>query len=262
MNGVVSQVGVEDAYAVGLLRRVALRDRAAMEGLYGLYQEAVYRLALVRLGQPAPAAHVLQDLMLQIWGGTHVWRPGLGPRAWILRLTARATRSDAADAQEDERIDPSTQAIAPVAARPGTAQNLHTALRGLPDRYRTVLHLAYFERLGDAQIAHVLDLPETTVAWNRRQGRDALSATFGGNGDSDARARELFLDAWMRRELRTAPDAAPCDFGLDRLQVQMRIADRVRWQRRTLRRWLRRPAGRIRRWMGWGAPTRRATALG
>lgn len=262
MNGVVSQMSGEDAYAVDLLRRVERRDRAAMEWLYGLYQEAVYRLALVRLGQPAPAAHVLQDLMLQIWSGTHVWRPGLRPRAWILQLTARATRGDAADGQEDERVDPSTPAIAPLAARPGTVQNLHIALRGLPDRDRTLLHLAYSERLCDADIARVLDLPDTTVAWNRRRGRDALSAMFGGNGDSDARARDLFLDAWMRRGLRTAPDAAPCDFGLDRLQVQIRIADRTRWQRRMARRWLRRPLGRIRRWAGWTAPTRRATALG
>lgn len=265
MGGVVRHGGYqdEDAYAIGLLRRVRLRDRAAMERFYGLFQEAVYRMALVRLGQPAAAAHVLQDLMLQVWSGTHAWRPGLRPRAWILQLAARATRTQAADVRdEEERIDPSTDAIATDPARPDPASNLHTALRALPARYRAVLHLAYFEHLPDTEIARVLDLPVTAVAWNRRQGRDALSAMFGGNGACEARARDLFLDAWMRRELRTVPDASPCDFGLDRLQVQMRIADRERRVRQWVRSWLRRPFGRIRRWVRWAAPTRRATALG
>lgn len=252
----------EDAYAAELLQRVARRDGRAMEQVYGLYQEAVYRLALVRLGQAGRAAILLQDLMLQIWSGIHVWRPGRRPRAWILQLAARATLAEAAEAYDAGSLDPSTQAIAPVAARPGATPSLYAALRGLPDRYRTLLHLAYVEHLCDREIALILDVPESSVSWNRRQGRDALCAMLGGNGDRDARARDLFLDAWMRRELRTAPDPSPGDFGLDRLKLQMRVAERERWRRRVARRWLRRPIGHVRRWVGLATPTRRATALG
>lgn len=251
----------EDTYVAELLLRVAQRETMAMEQFYAVYQEAVYRLALVRLGQPAVAAQVLQGLMLQVWTGTQVWRPGHRPRAWILRLAARATQGVVAEAN-DVTIDPATQAIVPAGARAGMAENLHVALRRLPDRYRTVLHLAYFEHLSDAEIAQVLDLPEAAVRWNRRQGRDALSAMLGGNGDSDARARDLFLDAWMRRELRTTPDPSPCDFGLDRLKLEMRVAERDRWRRRMTRRWLRRPIGRMCRWIGLRAPARGEAAIG
>lgn len=251
----------EDAHAAGLLLRVAQGDPLAMEQFYAVYQEAVYRLALVRLGQPAVAAQVLEALMLQVWTGMQAWRPGHRPRTWILRLAARAAQADVAEAN-DATVDPSTDAIALPGARPGMAENLHTALRRLPDRYRTVLHLAYFEHLCDAEIARVLDLPEDAVSWNRRQGRDALSAMLGGNGESDARARDLFLDAWMRRELRSAPDPSPCDFGLDRLKLRMRVAERERWRRRLSRRWLRRPIGHVRRWVGLGAPGRREAAVG
>ena len=252
----------EDAYVSDLLLRIAQRERLAMEQFYAVYQEAVYRLALVRVGQPAVAAQVLQSLMLQVWTGVQVWRPGPRPRTWLLQLTARATQTGVADAH-DAQLDPASQAIAPAGGRAdGLVENLHTALRRLPDRYRAVLHLAYFEHLGDAEIAQALDQPEAAVSWNRRQGRDALCAMLGGNGDSDARARDLFLDAWMRRQLRTAPDPSPCDFGLDQLKLQMRIADRDRLRRRISRRWLRRPIGRVRRWVGLATPARRAAALG
>jgi RNA polymerase sigma-70 factor (ECF subfamily) len=251
----------EDAHVSELLLRVALRERQAMEQFYAVYQEAVYRLALVRLGQPAVAAQVLQTLMLQIWTGTQVWRPGPRPRTWILQLAARATRAGVAEGS-DAQLDPASRAIAPAGARAdGLVENLHTALRRLPDRYRAVLHLAYFEHLADGEIAQVLDQTEAAVSWNRRQGRDALCAMLGGNGDSDARARDLFLDAWMRRQLRTAPDPSPCDFGLDQLKVQMRVAERDRLRRRISRRWLLRPIGRVRRWVGLTAPARRAAAV-
>lgn len=251
----------EDAHASDLLLRVSQRERPAMEQFYRVYQEAVYRLAVARLDNPTAAAQVLQALMLQIWGGTQVWRPGSRPRTWILQLTARATQDGVAEAL-DSQIDPSTQAIAPLGVRAGMAENLHTALRRLPDRYRTVLHLAYFEHLCDAEIAQVLDLTESTVGWNRIQGRDALSASLGGNGDSDARARDLFLDAWMRRELRMAPDPSPCDFGLDLLKVAMRSVGRERLRRRLARRWLRRPIGHLRRLVGLGTPGRSEAAVG
>lgn len=256
----------EDAYVSDLLLRIAQRERLAMEQFYAVYQEAVYRLALVRLGQPAVAAQVLQSLMLQVWTGVQVWRPGPRPRTWLLQLAARATQTGVAEAH-DAQLDPASQAIAPAGGRAdGLVENLHTALRRLPDRYRAVLHLAYFEHLGDAEIAQALDQSEAAVSWNRRQGRDALCAMLGGNGngngDSDARARDLFLDAWMRRQLRTAPDPSPCDFGLDQLKLQMRIADRDRLRRRISRRWLRRPIGRVRRWVGLSAPARRAAAVG
>jgi RNA polymerase sigma-70 factor (ECF subfamily) len=252
----------EDAYVPELLLRVARRERQAMEQFYAVYQEAVYRLSLVRLGQPAVAAQVLQSLMLQIWTGTQVWRRGPRPRTWILQRAARAAQAGVAEAS-DPQLDPASQAIAPANGRTdGLVENLHTALRRLPDRYRTVLHLAYFEHLGDAEIAQVLDQTEAAVSWNRRQGRDALCAMLGGNGQSEARARDLFLDAWMRRQLRTAPDPSPCDFGLDQLELQMRIADRDRLRRRVRRRWLQRPIGRVRRWVGLVWPARREATAG
>lgn len=251
----------EDGYVAELLRRVSRREPAAMEQFYAIFQEAVYRLALVRLGEPAAAAQVLQAQMLRVWNGTQVWRSRSRPRTWILQLTARATRAHASE-QHTTRLDPATRAIAPAGASAGVIENLHMALRRLPDRYRSVLHLAYFEHLSDVEIAQVLDLPEGAVGWTRRQGRDALCAMLGGNGDSDIRARDLFLDAWMRRELRTTPDSAPCDFGLDRLKVDMRAADRDRSRRRLRRRWLRRPIGRMRRWLGQLIPVRRSAAPG
>lgn len=217
----------EDGFALQLLSRIARREREAMEQFYGLYQEAVYRLALVRLDSPPAAAQQLHELMLRVWVGAATCPPGERPRTWLLGQLVACTEVPEPEVDGFEaQPDPSTAAVA-VARDPASAsENLHSVLRRLPERYRTILHLAYFEHLADAEIARMLDRPEGAVAWSRRQGRDALASMQQLGGASDDRGRDLFLDSWVRRELRTAPDPAPGDFGLDRLRVALRQVDR------------------------------------
>lgn len=248
----------EDVYAEGLLERIAQRDSDAMEQLYSLYQDAIYRLALVRFNSPTVAAERLQELMLQLWSGTQVWHPGDRPRTWLLRLAARP--GDAVQAAEVESLvgveampDPSTAAIESAQDPRHAAENLHSMLRRLPERYRSVVHLAYFEHLSDVEIARVLDRAEPAVSWHRQQGRDALAGLRQVRASGDEREREVFLDSWIRRELRTAPDPSPGDFGLDVLRAGIRDFDR---QNRGG------PFARLLRWLGEGMQAMRASATG
>lgn len=250
----------EDAFASSLLVRVAQKERSAMEQLYGLFQDAVYRVALIRTDAPSTSAQLLQESMLRVWSGTRPWAVGCRPRVGFLWLAARAATQHMSPATDD--LDAATLELIPAIDRNGFTENLHTALRRLPERYRTVLHLAYFEHLSDAEIALVLDSSEQAVSWHRRQGRDALSALVRGPSAPDERARDLFLDAWMRRELRMPPDPSPCDFGLDRLKIGMREVEQDRWRRQLQRRWVRRPLARMRRWFGFSAPARRESVAG
>ena len=260
INGAGNEYRVsEDAFASELLRRVAIRERSAMEQFYGLFQDAVYRMALVRVEAPSSAAQLLQELMLRLWGGLRL-APGRSPRLELLRLAAQAA-AELTVAMPDEP-DPSTLELLPAIDRNGVTENLHTALRRLPERYRTVVHLAYFEHLSDAEIAEVLGSTEDAVSWHRRQGRDALSGLTRGPAVHDERARDLFLDAWMRRELRMPPDSSPCDFGLDRLKLAMREAEQDRTRRQLHRRFVRRPVARLRRWLSFCAPGRRESVAG
>lgn len=228
MNGASKeQRAGEDAFAEGLLERIAQRDCSAMEQLFTLYQDAIYRLAMVRIDSASAAAQRLHELMVQVWSGARACPSGEPPRTWLLALAARAaeaTGEPAADAEPD----PSTAVLVASQDPNRAAENLHTVLRRLPERYRTAVHLAYFEHLSDAEIARVLDRTEAAVAWDRRQGRDALASMQQLRGGVDERGRELFLDSWLRRELRMPPDPSPGDFGLDRLRVAMRQIERER----------------------------------
>lgn len=232
MNGEIDRLTAgEDDFAEGLLERIAQRDDDAMEQLYSLYQDAIYRLALVRFDSSPVAAQRLQELMLQLWSGTQTWLPGERPRTWLLRLAARPGEATLpADAETREALeavpDPSTAAVASAPDARHAAENLHSMLRRLPERYRSVVHLAYFEHLSDAEIARVLDRPESAVTWHRQQGRDALASLRQLRDPDDGQDRERFLDSWIRRELRTAPDPSPGDFGLDVLRAGMRECDR------------------------------------
>jgi RNA polymerase sigma-70 factor (ECF subfamily) len=52
----------------------------------------------------------------------------------------------------------------------------------LPEEYRTVIELHYFEGQHVAQIADFLELPETTVKWRIHKAREILKRTAKING--------------------------------------------------------------------------------
>lgn len=257
------QTSSEDVHAAEWLRRLVRHERGAMEQLYGLYQDAVYRFALVRVQSAPAAAQLLHEQMLGVWRGTARWTGEMRPRTWLLQLVARATLDMfTPDAQQsDEQADPSTATLVADRTQP-LQENLHLALRRLPERYRSVLHLAYYEHLSDAEIAVVLERTESSVAWERRQGRDALASLAGREVPAEEKGRELFADAWLRRELRMPPEPAPCDFGLDRLKVGMRQTEQKRRQDRLRRRFLQRPLARLRRWWSSRREADRASVVG
>ncbi|MFQ6041876.1 MAG: RNA polymerase sigma factor [Candidatus Poribacteria bacterium] len=65
-------------------------------------------------------------------------------------------------------------------------RELRTLLRQmidkLPEDYRTVIELRYFEGQRVAQIADFLQLPESTVKWRIHRAREALKRTAKING--------------------------------------------------------------------------------
>ena len=48
----------------------------------------------------------------------------------------------------------------------------------LPETYRSVIHLFYYEEYSVAEIADILGLPEATVKTRLKRGRDKLKKTL------------------------------------------------------------------------------------
>lgn len=153
-----------------LLRRIAGRDRQALDQLYGLFQESVYRFALARLNDQAAASDVLNETMLEVWQAADRFRGDSKARTWILGIAFHKTMDlmRTRYRHETEELDPAmpdTDAtdMALVLQRMEDIGRVQDALACLSQTQRSVLHLAFYEDLPYAEIARVLECPEGTV---------------------------------------------------------------------------------------------------
>lgn len=64
--------------------------------------------------------------------------------------------------------------------------DLLTAVLRLPDQYKTVIYLFYYEGYSGAKIAQMLHKKESTVHSLLHRGKKRLSKSLGGDADAEA----------------------------------------------------------------------------
>ncbi len=164
-----------------LICRVAVRDRAAFDELYGRYARPVFGLALRRLGDRERAEEAVQETITAIWRSAGSYRPERGAGGpWVYAIARNAIvdryRSrgepvaEAPDTADDAR-GPDERAEAADAA-----WRIHRALEELPPTERTVIELAYWSGLSQSEVASYLGIPLGTVKTRTRAGLSRLAS--------------------------------------------------------------------------------------
>ena len=112
-----------------------------LDALYEAYADMIYRLALVRTRNRADAEDVLQDVFFRCLRR----QPGAGAEA----LEFLSTEDD-------------------------TDNSVYNAVMQLPDKYRTAVHLFYYEGYSVEEIGKMTDTNPSTVKSHLHRAREAL----------------------------------------------------------------------------------------
>lgn len=155
-----------------LVRAVARADRISFESLYGRYARRVHQYARTFVRDHSLAEEIVIDTMLAVWQGAGRFDGNSRASTWILGIA----RHKALDAVRRRRAageaDDLDSVPEPACEEPGTeehalqtasGQQLRAALEQLTASHREVLWLAFFEDLGYADIARLLEVPLNTV---------------------------------------------------------------------------------------------------
>jgi RNA polymerase sigma-70 factor, ECF subfamily len=164
-----------------LMARVSEGDAEAFEVIFDRHADAAFSLAYRMCGRRSMAEDVVQDAFLSLWrSGARYDRTRGGVRSWVLRVvhnraidafrreTIRSSR-DVHDEGIAERIA-SSERTEVEAERRDEAQQVRSALGGLPADQRQVIELAFFGGFSHSQIAEMLKLPTGTVKGRMRLG--------------------------------------------------------------------------------------------
>ena len=148
------------------------------EAVVEQYKDMVYAIALTHTGNRGDAEDVFQEVFLTYHRKQPVVTDDDHRRAWLITTTLNIARKVASSSWR-ARVVPlrpdmaDARLVAPSFDR-AELTDLFNAVTGLPDNYRSAIHLFYFEDLPIVRIAGILDLAPSAVKMRLSRGRALL----------------------------------------------------------------------------------------
>ena len=160
--------------------------------------DMVWRLAVARSGNIHDAEDIFQEVFLRFFKNEHKLASDEHKKAWLIRCTINRTKSLAVSSWRQkirlfENGDEVRKAkfseegkgrnggrsgkALEIAAEAGVSdeyREVYDAVLSLPVKYRTVIHLYYYEEMPVAEIAVALECAEGTVKSQLARGREML----------------------------------------------------------------------------------------
>ena len=185
----------KDSDIVALLQSGALQP--AFQLTLARYQDKVYRLCCALLRDPTAAEDAAQESLVRIWKAIGSYDQRASLSTWIYAitrnrcLTAIERRRELASLS-DEAVEAEADALGELQGGAGgepddASELLRELVDGLPERYRRVLTLFYYEERSVSEVASMLGMPEGTVKTTLFRARAALAEQLRRRGLADPR---------------------------------------------------------------------------
>lgn len=153
-------------------------DKARFTAAAGRYQNMVYRTALHALGSPQDADDAVQEVFLRLFRYKESFEGEEHLRRWLLRVTVNYCRDVLKSPWRRRRVSWEEAPETPVFDRPRQAA-LYREVMALPEKYRTVLNLFYYEELSVREIGRLLGVGDSTVTTRLARARKRLKERLG-----------------------------------------------------------------------------------
>lgn len=138
-----------------------------------LWSDAVYRLALARTGQKQDAEDVTQTVFLRYAEALEKnvkFENQEHCKAWLFRVAINQSKNLFASAWFRHRADLTEE----IPFSQNNYREVYVAVMALPEKYRTVIHLYYYEGYSVKEIAKLIGKKENTVKSLLKRGRERL----------------------------------------------------------------------------------------
>ncbi|MCQ2468921.1 MAG: sigma-70 family RNA polymerase sigma factor [Ruminococcus sp.] len=142
------------------------------EELVNRYSAMIYRLAYARLGSSHDAEDITQEVLLKYIRANKTYTDEEHRKAWLLKVTINAIKSFATSAYNRHRDE--LEKADNITYEMDEPTGMTDAVAKLPEKYRTVIHLFYYEELSVKEIAKITGNTEGTVKSQLTRGREKL----------------------------------------------------------------------------------------
>lgn len=151
--------------------------RQSLEELIEAYQKSLYAAAFNICRNTDDANDVVQDTFIQYYTTKKQFQDEEHLKAWLLRVAINRAKDISHSFWKKNRLSIEDYADAvPFESREETG--LFEAVMRLPEKYREVIHLYYYEDLSIKETARILRITEGSVKMRLSRGRSFLRDVF------------------------------------------------------------------------------------
>ena len=148
------------------------------ERLANAYADMILRLSYTYLKNTSDAQDICQTVFVKLLSEPREFESAEHERAYVLRMASNACK-DLLKSSWRKRtcgLDSVLEVPAPEAEEGGVL----AAVNELPDNYRTVIYLHYYEGYQASEIGKILGVPTATIHTRLARGRARLKELLGG----------------------------------------------------------------------------------
>jgi len=147
----------------------------SIDEVLSLYADRIYRIAFARLKNQSDAEDIVQEVFMRYISYENTFSNEEHRKAWLIRVTINCTNSLLRSAWF-KRTTALNEDI-PIHMEESESNELVKEVMKLPEKYRIVIHLFYYEDLSIKEIAAMLNMKESVVKTRLHRARNLLKDT-------------------------------------------------------------------------------------
>jgi len=157
-------------------------DREIAE-IYERHKSTVYRVCFAYMKNAADTEDAVQNAFFQLIKAGKVFEGEEHEKAWLIRTATNLCKNSLRSWwRKRENIDDHENLQD---AENMEVDDVFSAVMGLPDKYKTVVYLYYYEGYNSVEISNILNKPQATIRNHIHEARNILRNKLGGEFNAE-----------------------------------------------------------------------------
>ena len=154
-----------------------LRTDKEIAEIYERHSQTVYRVCFAYMKNPMDTEDAVQETFYRLISKNPILESEEHEKAWLIRTATNICKDELKHWwRRHENIDDHHELQ--------SEETIHTddvfqAVMELPDKYKTVIYLYYYEGYNSAEIAKILRKPKATIRYHLHEARNLLKERLG-----------------------------------------------------------------------------------
>lgn len=158
-----------------------LRTDKELTDMYQRNVKMVYKLCYIYLKNPSDAEDAVQSIFMKLISSQVVFKDREHEKAWLITASRNCCKNVLKNWWRTQRTDFESLPEIPSEDCDSETAGVLEKLLKLPEKYKTVLFMYYFEEYSIKEISKILGRRESTIQTQLARGREHLKSKLGGN---------------------------------------------------------------------------------